>query len=264
MRAAEGASHEDGGRHLSGAERLVSGDEVDAVAQELMRRARQASAQRGSSDTASIPDFVQVTIERVTAEVATAPPLAVTTVHAPDPGAAKGRSARTLREAGISFDAIARAFDGLRHGMGPGGSPPRGAALFDSATGERLDIDPARGVRASRFDYTPATRLALGEALAQHDLTHFRVAEALAVATKVLWSGVRAELCWSDAPDYVAGYVATRQHGYVRFPNFKPTGAAGGRVFFVDEDTDINHLTERLERRALLIDGPIIVKEDPA
>jgi len=264
MRAAEEASHEDGGRHLSGAERLVGESDVDTVAQELMRRARHATAQRNGSES-PFPDFVQLTIERVPAgEIATTPPLPVTTVHAPDPGTAKGRAARILRETSITFDAIARAFDGLRYGMGPGGAPPRGAALFDSATGERLDIDPARGVRASRFDYTPETRLALAETLAAQGLTHFRVAEALAVATKVLWSGVRAELCWSDAPEYIAGYVATHEHGYVRFPNFKPAGAVGGRVFFVDEDMDINLLTERLERRALLIDGSINIKEDPA
>lgn len=265
MRAADGGAHEEGGRHLSGAERLVPEEEVDAVALDLLRRARRAAH---SAMTAGgvivaappLPDFLQVTVERIPgSEVACAAPLRVTTFQAPGPGEARARAGRILREAGVGFDAIARAFDGLRSGMGPGGQAPRGAALFDRVTGERMDLDPARGVRASRFDYTPESRIALAANLTAHGLGHFRVAEALAVATKALWSGVRAEICWSDDADYVAGYVATPTHGYVRFPHFKPDGGVGGRVFFVEQDIDIDSLIDRLERRALLIEGDVEV-----
>jgi 6-carboxyhexanoate--CoA ligase len=254
MRAAAGGAHEDGGRHVSGAERLVPENEVETVALELMARAR---------NRADAPDFVQVTVERISAgDVARTPPLPITTILSVDAGAARGRAVRILRETGIGFDAIARAFDGLRSGMGSHGAAPRGAALFDRVTGERLDQDPARGVRASRFDYTPETRRQLTATLGKSGLTHFRVTEALAVATKALWSGIRAEICWSDDPDYVAGYIATPNHGYVRFPRFKPDGAVGGRVFFVEQDTDLSILIDRLERRALLIDGGTAVREE--
>ena len=48
-------------------------------------------------------------------------------------------------------------------------------------------------------------------------------------------SSVRAEICWSDDPDYVAGYVASRHGGYVRFPHMKERGdPLGGRIYFVD------------------------------
>ena len=69
-------------------------------------------------------------------------------------------------------------------------------------------------------------------------LTHYRTREALALATKVAHApGVVAELCWSDEPDYTAGYVASLQTGYVRFPRLKDIGdPKGGRVFFVNRD----------------------------
>ena len=242
----------DGGeRHVSGAERLVKEEEVEAVSQVLMRRARERYPE---------PDIVYVTVERIAAkDIATVPPLHVTTITARDPAQARGEAARILRRAGVGFDAIAIGFDGLDHGLAFGGCPLRGAAICDLASGERLDRDPTRGVRATRFDYEPGCLARLRTALAEQDLTHFRVAEALAVATKALWSGVIAELCWSDDPDYVAGYVATRDLGYVRFPHFKPSGAVGGRVFYVDGNADVDMITERLERKAVMIDGAISV-----
>jgi 6-carboxyhexanoate--CoA ligase len=129
----------------------------------------------------------------------------------------------------------------------------RGAAVLDARTGERLDPNPSRGVRASRFDYATEIRDAVREALTAAGLGHFRTYEALAVATKVIWSGVTAELCWSDEPAYVAGYVATARAGYVRFPNFKPTDATGGRIFFVQDPTQAEQLIHRLQHECLLI-----------
>lgn len=92
-------------------------------------------------------------------------------------------------------------------------------------------------------------------ALAGAGLGHFRTFEALALATKVIWSGVVAELCWSDDPEYVAGYVAAAAEGYVRFPRFKPAGAVGGRVFYLHPDADWASIVERLTRAPLWIEG---------
>jgi 6-carboxyhexanoate--CoA ligase len=143
--------------------------------------------------------------------------------------------------------------------MGPGGTALPGAAVFDPETGERLNED--RGpVRASHLDYSPAGREAACRALAEHGLSHFRTLEALAVASKVVWSGVAAELCWSDDPDYAAGYVATARSGYVRFPRFKPGGAAGGRVFFIASSRARDpEWRLRLERRCVLVAPPVVV-----
>ena len=136
----------------------------------------------------------------------------------------------------------------------------RGAALLDSQTGARLNpdprrgvTDPSRGVRASRFDYAPEIRDGVREVLSANGLGHFRTFEALAVATKVLWSTVSAEYCWSDDPEYRAGYIANLDDGYVRFPEFKPAGAVGGRIFFIHPANNLKKIIERLETRAVLI-----------
>jgi 6-carboxyhexanoate--CoA ligase len=106
------------------------------------------------------------------------------------------------------------------------------------------------------MDFAPGVRARLRQKLEAQGLGHFRTLEALAVATKVLWSGVLAELCWSDDPEYEAGYVATPAAGYARFPHFKPRGAVGGRAFFLARGTDIAELVRRLEAQAMLITEP--------
>ncbi len=128
----------------------------------------------------------------------------------------------------------------------------RGAMIMDARTGERLEPDRSRGIRVSRFDWSDEALRSITEELARLGLTHFRTREALSLATKVAHSpGIVAELCWSDDPDYTAGYVASREYGYVRLPLLKEAGkAGGGRAFFVDRqgfepDVFIAYLTRQ-------------------
>ena len=53
------------------------------------------------------------------------------------------------------------------------------------------------------------------------------------LATKVAHHpNIVAELCISDDPDYVTGYIAAKEIGYVRITTLKPLGSSdGGRVF---------------------------------
>ena len=112
----------------------------------------------------------------------------------------------------------------------------RGSIIMDARSGERLEPDQERGVRASRFDYADHASTLVDERLTALGLTHYRTREALALATKVVHApGVVAELCWSDDPDYTAGYVASLQRGMFAFPYLKKMGdQKGGRVIFVD------------------------------
>lgn len=248
MRAAAGGPHEAGGRHVSGAERLIARPALDETVLQLLHRAGESAA--------FSPDFVHITVERVEPQaIARIPCLPVTTVDAPDPARARAVAERLLARAGVAPAVVCAAFQALEKGL-----DLHGAALLDAQTGERRDPDPARGVRASHVDYSPEGRSAVEAALAEAGLTHFRTREALAVAGKVLWAGVLAELCWSDAPDYAPGYVATPGDGYVRFPVFKPSGAAGGRVFFLPPDADVDACVERLQRRSVWIDPPVRVR----
>jgi 6-carboxyhexanoate--CoA ligase len=128
--------------------------------------------------------------------------------------------------------------------------------IMDAQTGERLEPDPERGVRASRFDWSDETKEKIRELLAGIGLTHFRTIEALALATKVAHApGMVAELCWSDDPEYTAGYVASLTTGYVRFPCLKEQGdEKGGRAFFVRrEETDMDSLIRYLQTEAVLM-----------
>jgi 6-carboxyhexanoate--CoA ligase len=244
MRASRGGPHEEGGRHLSGAERLARAEELEQVALELLRRGR-----------ATRPDHLRVSIDRLTpGSVQSAPCLPITTIEARDPEVARIHAEEALLQAGVRPEAVDAGFRLLREGVHGDGRAIAGAVLLDSRTGKRAASTPERGVRASRFDYAAEVRAQVRAAQEAAGLGHFRTFEAVALATKVIWAGILAELCWSDAPEYVAGYVATLGGGYVRFPRFKPQGTVGGRIFYLPGDADLSRLTERLTRLPLLID----------
>ncbi len=237
---------ETSGMHVSGAERLVPETEAAPVVAALLERSLARRAQR-----------LVLTAERVDeGAIMEAPLLPVTTLElpgplaipcvgggqghgtragaAPDPEAGRRAAAGLLAAAGVVPTVAARALNWLAAGPGPGGRVMRGAVLADAETGERLEPDRARGVRVSRFDYHPAVRDAVGQALRKAGLAHFRVGEALAVASKVAAApGAVAELCWSDDPAYTWGYVAAPVLGYVRLPLKSDGDPKGGRVFFL-------------------------------
>lgn len=253
MRASAGGPHEEGGRHLSGAERLAGPGELEAVALELLCRGRAAG-----------PDHLRLTVDRLPHRVADATPcLPITTIDAQDPEAARAYAQALLVAAGVSTEAIAAGFRVLRAGARGDGQPTAGAVMLDCLTGAPAASAPEHGVRASRFDYAAEVRPQVREALEAAGLGHFRTFEAVALATKVLWSGVLAELCWSDDPAYVAGYVATSTDGYVRFPRFKPAESAGGRVFYISSNADVSDVVERLTRTPLIIDTIPMLQNKP-
>jgi 6-carboxyhexanoate--CoA ligase len=182
--------------------------------------------------------------------------LDVITVTARDPETGISLASEALRRAGVSALAIAAAVRLLSAGPAPTGQNMRGAMIMDSQSGERMEQDPERGVRASRFDWSAGAEHKVSRLLGAAGLTHFRSREALALATKVAHApGIIAELCWSDDPDYTAGYVASRTTGYVRFPFLKRMGSdKGGRAFFVDRDAfNMNVCLAYLQNEPVLI-----------
>ena len=241
MRAAAGGPHEEGGRHLSGHERLVPPEEVESVVSALFARARAAGE----------ADFISVITERLPlSAVARARCLQVRTIEAATVKQARQIARRRLESVGVAA-AVARQAEALLDGENLSG-----AVLLDATSGERLEPDPSRGVRVSRFDYEPEAAERVRRALTECGLVSHRVIEALAVASKAVWAGALAELCWSDDPEYEAGYVATAAHGYERFPLLKRRGwPCGGRVFFVPPEADAAALIQRLERAPLWLNA---------
>ena len=218
------------GRHVSGAERIVSYEHIDSVVQLLMTRAkgRQVS-----------PEQITIKIDCIEGlPLRTLTALDIVTVSAPDMDAGRSLASQALQAAGVSPIAVEAAIHHISHGAASSGGALRGAMIMDSRSGERLEPDRERGVRASRFDWTEEALTKIHKYLELMGLTHHRTREALALATKVAHApAMVAELCWSDDPDYTAGYVASLGTGYVRFPFLKQPGdTRGGRAFFVDRD----------------------------
>ena len=236
--------------HLSGAERLVPTEDVEAVAGQLVRRA--LNHERGA------PDSIRLSLDRVMEdELRRARLPALRTLRVADYRQGRRAALELLREAGVAARAAEAAVVALADGPAPGGGTMRGALLMDAVTGRRLEIDPARGVRVSRMDLSAAAAKELSAGLAALGLDNPHVREALVLAGKVAATPeIVAELCWSDDPSYVAGYVASAELGYVRLTHLKPAGEErGGRAFFVrGENLNLHRLTTWLERGAVLFD----------
>lgn len=249
-----------GGQHISGAERLATADRVEALTAQMTARALAHS--RG------VPDEIRITVETV-------PPAALRFGQLPDlttvPVATveQGRTAALaeLVRAGVSELAAKQTMAALTHGAAPDGGSLRGALLVDAASGVRLEPDQARGVRASHMDLAPAAEAELRAVLASRGLDNEHVREALALAAKVMqMPGFVAELCWSDDPPYTAGYVTSRQRGYVRYPHLKQAGDPnGGRAFFVQPaGFDLAAALDFLQRTPILFDRIGAIHPDEA
>ena len=237
-----------GDRHVSGGERIVILEKIERTVEELVERAMRKGCTRDQV-TVTLEPLRDTLIHRLSA-------LDVITLSAPDMQAGRKAASRVLQRAGVSAQAVQAAISHLSAGAALSGGNMRGAMIIDAQKGERLEPDRERGVRASRFDWSEEADEKISRQLTALGLTHFRTREALALATKVAFApGIVAELCWSDDPDYTAGYVASAGRGYVRFPFLKLLGEAkGGRAFFVNRDTlDMDTLLRYLEQEAALI-----------
>lgn len=233
-------------QHISGAERIVARENVEAVCSAMVRRAMTHS--KGD------PDFINVKIEKVhESDIQILKALHVTRINVD-----------TWQE-GLekAFDLIGQAVDSAASNAG--GStindfanklpellretfPMRGAMLYDIATGRRLEPDQTRGVRATYMD-------ALRGNAVDSCKNHFN--EAIVLATKVANApGIVAEICISDDPEYVTGYVATKELGYVRIMKMKEIGDEnGGRIFLFDSrKADAQECIRFLQEQKVLVE----------
>ena len=232
MRGAEGGPHEEGGRHISGAERIVEESDLESVAASLIHRALQHS--KGKSD------FINIRIDAVHDEDIAYVDCIAIDEHQTESVKESHELAKELLQSVVTNKAVEQAFTEL--GQLPGNM--RGAILLDANTGVRLDQDNMRGVRVSHMD-------ACGTEIIPMNV-HMR--EALVLATKVQsCPGIVGELCWSDDPDYTVGYVACNGV-YHRIPNMKDMGnPIGGRVFLVDINRPIHEIVDYLENITVLV-----------
>lgn len=235
-------------RHVSGAERIVEKPQIDPVCQELLLR--------GLNAKDCVADKIVFQVEKIdyrTISYARLPDLHPYRVN--DFLTGRALAQKLLVHAGVHPKAVSQALSSLARGAAPGGGVMRGAILMDSTTGERLEKDQEKGVRVSSMDLIEKCRRKLFSQLNSFEWSHKRIMEAIVLAGKVaLAPGVIAEVCWSDEPDYLAGYVCSSRYGYQRISVLKSFGDfLGGRVFFVDTTkVVINELIEFLTAQPVL------------
>jgi 6-carboxyhexanoate--CoA ligase len=242
MRAAQGGPHEKGGRHISGSERIIEKNAVDKEVLAMLERAKHH--QRGAAD------FISIKVELIKKEqIRYRQLLAFSQCEAASVEAGRKVALAELESAGVTplaarkgLQAIAALPDSMR-----------GAMLVNAVTGSRMDDLGNRGVRVTNMDVDDAEKFAT--ALAQHGLQGDHVREALVLASKVAGGeGVVAELCWSDDPLYVTGYVGSAKNGYRRIQVLKKLhDSVGGRVFFIRPDTDVPALIHYLQEQVIFI-----------
>ncbi|MEJ2695840.1 MAG: 6-carboxyhexanoate--CoA ligase [Candidatus Sulfobium sp.] len=242
MRASRKGKGRCGGEvHISGAEGIYEDVERHGAIESYVSRA--LNHPRG------LPDTIVVTVEKVSRKPRMVQALPVRTVKCNAPPAARKIIRRILAEAGVSGAAVRTAEKVLRTGT------MRGASLVSAISGGRLEPDKVRGVRASRLGITRQAERSLSRRLVKEGIDTTTVREAIILATKVAQCrNVTAEVCISDDPDYTTGYVASRRFGYLRIPCIKSGGSRqGGRVFFVEEGSDVEKTMEFLEKFPVLI-----------
>lgn len=222
-------------KHVSGAERIV---EQDKIAENIG-----ALSERALHHGLGQADFINIKIEEVQPqELQHLEALSVSSEFADSVEASFAIMQAKLAELGL--ESFAKLTTLLREVK-----PMRGAVLYDIATEARKEPDQSRGVRVTYMD-------ASGNNVACSGKNHFR--EALVLATKVVnCPGVLAELCISDDPEYVTGYIASKKHGYVRLSPLKSQGDRhGGRIFICDSRiAKIEDIIAYLEKQKVLVNN---------
>lgn len=195
-------------------------------------------------------DFIQFKVEAVRHEGITCCPL-LPLYQIDTATKEEGRAAakKELLRSGVSETAIGKGFallESLTDSM-------RGAAVVDAETGERLDGLGMRGVRCSCMDCEDTC--AYEAQMGAKGLGGEHPREALILASKVAAApGTVAELCWSDDPFYVTGYVGSPKFGYGRITVMKEKGdPIGGRVFFVKHGTDMDRYVGYMQHQTVLV-----------
>ena len=225
------------GEHVSGAERIIAPSAAPDTAAALVKRALDHSK--------GVPDFISLKVAE-TDNLLRIKALPVATETATTPHEGLAIAERLLREAGVqrASELVAMMAEADRM---------RGAMLVDADTLERLEPDRARGVRATCMDAAGAQGRLPASAK-----NHY--AEAIVLASKVAAApGIVAEICISDDPGYVTGYVASRATGYRRITCMKEKGdERGGRIFICRGIADDPSETIRF-----LETTPVLVEDVP-
>lgn len=211
-------------KHISGAESIVDEDNLETAVSRLIKRALTHS--KGKAEN------INIKIEKLDEEkIIFLEPLKVTTVEVENTIQGFKCVKYLLNKLGIDDEKSNKILKIFKQA-----SCMRGAILLDINTLERLEPDKDRGIRATYMDFENSNTDRLTKESGQN--THF--IEALALATKVInCPYIIGEICYSDDPNYTAGYISSKKYGYVRILHLKEFGdESGGRIFLYDSSLD--------------------------
>ncbi len=225
------------GRHISGAERIVSKENVQSVISILSSR---------PSDY----DFMNIKVEKIHQINFIEKSLKIKTLNTDNYNQANEVAVIILEKNGIKKEISEKYINLVHGGASPDGGNMRGAMIVN-LSGERLERDKSRGIRTTNVDFEDREKIS--HILKEKGYTE-RTVDALALATKNLnYPDIVAEYCISDQPDYTTGYVAVKGV-YYRIPFLKKYGnPKGGRIYFVKDNTDLDKLYEYLQNKSFLI-----------
>lgn len=220
------------GKHISGAEDIVSAKDVAATCAALAQRALDHPKGSAENTTITVEALKEEEIWRV-------PQVSIKNLEVESPEHAHTVIRALLRGHTPHVERIIETTFAVRD--------MRGAMLIDAAQAERLEPDLQRGIRVSHIGAKLAfstERVGKNAAL-----------EAVILASKVAaHPDVLAELCISDDPAYTTGYVCVAGT-YHRVPHIKEPGSrAGGRAFIIRPGADVLALIEYLESQPVLVE----------
>jgi 6-carboxyhexanoate--CoA ligase len=241
MRAAANDSDGKERQHLSGCERLVSGNQVATVVQDLFQRI--LTHTRGEADT------INIQIDKIDkARIRLIPALKIESLEFATVKQAHGSAIDSLVEFGVSKVAACKGVELVKNLS----VSMRGGMILDAITGERVDNAGVRGIRLSHMDCENESVFL--NFLAESGLGGEKVREAVILASKAAFTrDYIAELCWSDDPYYVTGYVASKEIYRRLSPMKLKENNMGGRVFFVKPNPDLDGLIDFFEHQPVLV-----------
>ena len=230
--------------HISGSENIVKKKDLEKAVNLLVKRA--LSHSKGSAD------FINIKIEELQKDgIERIMPLEVTTVDVENYKQGLNAMKLVLVNLGIDNEKADKILKLLIDAK-----DMRGAMLLDINTMERLEYDKNRGIRATYMDFENFNLSHLSKEKEYN--SHF--IEALALASKVInCPYIIGEVCYSDDPDYTAGYIASKKYGYMRFPHLKKLGDTSGvRIFVYDSSIDnLDKCIDYIENKRVIIKDDI-------
>lgn len=228
--------------HISGAEKIVSRQQVNAYADALV--------ERGLNHSKGNAELLNLKIEKIDeADILYLDAPSVTTVKTGSAKEGRKEIIRFLKD--LQINRINEVMDFLSETYAM-----RGAMLLDIRTMKRMEPDFMRGIRATYMDQERPDDGEASVNIVNNKKNHYE--EAIVLATKVMnCPGIIGEICISDDPDYVTGYVASKMHGYRRITKIKEPGSDnGGRIFLFDHElASATEAIEFLQKRRVIVRG---------